>query len=55
MPTHALGCSCCKLAQVGNPCCTAEILLKPGALQNWGLNQERNAVVVNQVKRAELR
>lgn len=42
-------------AQVGNPCCTAEILLKPGALQNWGLNQERNIVVVNQVKCAELR
>lgn len=35
--------------------CTAELLLKPGALQNRGLNQECNAMVVNQVKHAKRR
>lgn len=43
------------LSQMGHPFCTAEILLKPGALQNRGLNQECNAKAVNQVKHAKLR
>lgn len=51
---HSLWHSFCKWFQTSNRYCTAEILLKPGALQHPALNPECDFMAVNQGQHVNL-